>query len=206
MLDKSIDTIKKMKSHFNEESCIKKEPFIKLGEGQAPILNYNIPQTACFNTYGHQYSEPPPKMNLVRSYKLGGFARDMDDLGGSFGRFSLRIYVKGMVQDQDFNDLQFRKFHLNISEIGFRYIDEFSFNDNQDLGYRKHDINNPETPARFSITSSSGSIELKNSDYRRLRNRGLGLGRDFMLLTAPRYMSSKEGLKVKPNIIFFFKK
>ena len=37
------------------ESCIKKEPFIKLGSGQAPVLNYNIPQTACFTTYGSQF-------------------------------------------------------------------------------------------------------------------------------------------------------
>ena len=26
-----------------------------MGTGQAPVLNYNIPQSACFNTYGHQF-------------------------------------------------------------------------------------------------------------------------------------------------------
>lgn len=51
-----IDNIKtELENQFKPESCIKKEPFIKLGSGQAPVLDYNIPQTACFNTYGHQY-------------------------------------------------------------------------------------------------------------------------------------------------------
>ena len=31
-----------------------KEPFIKLGSGQGPTLNYNIPQEASFQTYGNQ--------------------------------------------------------------------------------------------------------------------------------------------------------
>lgn len=44
-----------MKLQLSEDSCMKKEPFIKLGSGQAPVLNYNIPQTACFNTYGNQF-------------------------------------------------------------------------------------------------------------------------------------------------------
>lgn len=33
-------------------SCISKEPFIKLGDGEAPILNYNLPQETCFKVYG----------------------------------------------------------------------------------------------------------------------------------------------------------
>lgn len=55
-----IDNIKtELENQFKPESCIKKEPFIKLGTGQAPVLDYNIPQTACFNTYGHQYVKGP---------------------------------------------------------------------------------------------------------------------------------------------------
>lgn len=51
-----IDNIKEeLANQFKPESCTKKEPFIKLGTGQAPVLDYNIPQTACFNTYGHQF-------------------------------------------------------------------------------------------------------------------------------------------------------
>ena len=55
MVNDFINDIKQMKEQLSEDSCIKKEPFIKLGTGQAPVLNYNIPQSACFNTYGHQF-------------------------------------------------------------------------------------------------------------------------------------------------------
>lgn len=54
MINEFIDDIKKLKEELSEDSCLKKEPFIKLGTGQAPTLNYNIPQSACFNTFGHQ--------------------------------------------------------------------------------------------------------------------------------------------------------
>ncbi len=54
MLDKSIDTLKKLKQTLSEESCNPKEPFIKLGTGKAPVLNYSIPQSACFTMYGTQ--------------------------------------------------------------------------------------------------------------------------------------------------------
>jgi hypothetical protein len=34
-------------------SCTReKDPFIKLGSGQAPVLNYNLPQRTSFTTYG----------------------------------------------------------------------------------------------------------------------------------------------------------
>lgn len=55
MINEFIDDINQLKESLSEESCNKKEPFIKLGTGQAPTLNYNIPQSACFNTYGHQF-------------------------------------------------------------------------------------------------------------------------------------------------------
>lgn len=42
-------------------SCISKEPFIKLGDGQAPILNYNLPQETCFNVYGRLPLSVPQK-------------------------------------------------------------------------------------------------------------------------------------------------
>lgn len=54
MINEFIKDIKKLKEELSEDSCVKKEPFIKLGTGQAPTLNYNIPQSACFNTFGHQ--------------------------------------------------------------------------------------------------------------------------------------------------------
>lgn len=152
------------------------------------------------------FEEAIPKLNFIRSYEIGGKFGDTDDLGGSFGRFSLRAYVKGIVQDQDLNDPNYRKFHLKISEIGFRYIDEFSFNGDQPLGRWKYDLNNPETPARTWATAPSSWIKLSNDDYRKLRNRGLGLGGDYILRTTNRYLTPTNGLKLKPYIIFFFRK
>jgi len=34
------------------DSCTKKEPFVKLGTGQAPVLDYNLPQQTCFTAVG----------------------------------------------------------------------------------------------------------------------------------------------------------
>ncbi len=55
MITDVIGKIKQMKEQLKEDSCVQKEPFIKLGSGKAPALNYNIPQSACFNTYGNQF-------------------------------------------------------------------------------------------------------------------------------------------------------
>lgn len=54
MLDRTLETLKQLQNELNNESCLPKEPFIKLGSGQAPTLNYNIPQEASFQTYGNQ--------------------------------------------------------------------------------------------------------------------------------------------------------
>lgn len=54
MLDKTLETFTQLQNILNNESCLPKEPFIKLGTGQAPTLNYNIPQEASFQTYGNQ--------------------------------------------------------------------------------------------------------------------------------------------------------
>ena len=54
MLDTTFATLNQLQESLNNESCLPKEPFIKLGTGQAPTLNYNIPQEASFQTYGNQ--------------------------------------------------------------------------------------------------------------------------------------------------------
>jgi hypothetical protein len=57
MLDKTLETLRQLQNELNNESCLPKEPFIKLGSGQAPTLNYNIPQEASFQTYGNQIAK-----------------------------------------------------------------------------------------------------------------------------------------------------
>ena len=54
MLNTTLDNLQLLRNELNQESCLPKEPFIKLGTGQAPTLNYNIPQEASFQTYGNQ--------------------------------------------------------------------------------------------------------------------------------------------------------
>ncbi len=147
------------------------------------------------------FNESNPKQNLVRSYTIGNVLGDLDDLGGSFGRFSLRTYIKGTVKDQNFQSPDYCKFFLNISEIGFRYIDEFSFKGEQSLGVWKHDIINSELPKRYS--NPDGWIKLTNADYQKLANRKLGIGKEFIIHTELGYLTN-NALQTPKDIIFFF--
>lgn len=45
-----IDSLNALNNAISQESCIPKEPFVKLEEGgQASILNYNLPQATCYD-------------------------------------------------------------------------------------------------------------------------------------------------------------
>lgn len=53
IINKPIDALQELKNAITQDSCIKKEPFIKLEEaGQASILNYNLPQATCYDATG----------------------------------------------------------------------------------------------------------------------------------------------------------
>ncbi|XZF13598.1 DUF6402 family protein [Chitinophagaceae bacterium MMS25-I14] len=158
------------------------------------------------HTFGNfNMDETPPKMNFVRSYVIGSAVGDKDDVGASFGRFSMRVYAKGAVTDQDFNSADYRQLYLKLTDVGYRFFDEFSFNDEQSLGYWNPDINKASEPARFSLTAGSGWVEIANKDYRRLRQRNIGLGGDFNLQTKLMYLSNSVISKTQ-NIIFFIQK
>jgi hypothetical protein len=50
MIEKPIEALQELKDAICQESCIPKQPFVKLEEtGQASILNYNLPQATCYN-------------------------------------------------------------------------------------------------------------------------------------------------------------
>jgi hypothetical protein len=49
MSDSSLGALQELKDAISQESCIPKPPFIELGEGNASILNYNIPQATCYS-------------------------------------------------------------------------------------------------------------------------------------------------------------
>ncbi|MEJ7607408.1 MAG: hypothetical protein WKF37_14370, partial [Bryobacteraceae bacterium] len=44
---------------MNKSGCEQKEPFIKLGDGTAPGLNYNLPQKSEFSVYSRIASGTP---------------------------------------------------------------------------------------------------------------------------------------------------
>ncbi len=60
MIENQIKILNELRDQLNNVSCLPKEPFMKLGKGNAPILNYNLPQSACFSTYG----DVPVDVNL----------------------------------------------------------------------------------------------------------------------------------------------
>ncbi len=52
MIADQIDNLQALREYLQDESCQAREPFIKLGAGSAPTLDYNLPQSISFSTYG----------------------------------------------------------------------------------------------------------------------------------------------------------
>lgn len=48
----SIRNLEVLKENLNSESCLKNKPLVDMGEGDAPGLDYNLPQSSSFSTYG----------------------------------------------------------------------------------------------------------------------------------------------------------
>lgn len=86
MLENSISSLDNLQNRLNDESCLPKEPFIKLGDGtQAPTLNYNLPESSSFSTYGDvplgidsnlftPEAKTPPGDNFFSRIQLAGDA------------------------------------------------------------------------------------------------------------------------------------
>lgn len=55
-----LESLQRMQQAIGMQSCPSKEPFIKLGKGQPPVLDYNLPQTTSFSTFGsiRKYVKP----------------------------------------------------------------------------------------------------------------------------------------------------
>lgn len=53
MIENPLQALQELKDAISQESCVPKEPFIKLElGGQASILNYNLPQSTCYDATG----------------------------------------------------------------------------------------------------------------------------------------------------------
>jgi hypothetical protein len=47
--------MQELSENLRGEGCLPKEPFMKLGKGNAPTLNYQLPQKTSFSFYGSHY-------------------------------------------------------------------------------------------------------------------------------------------------------
>ncbi|MEN9918202.1 MAG: hypothetical protein RL662_638, partial [Bacteroidota bacterium] len=79
------------------------------------------------------HSPTVQKNNLFVSISLGSALGALDDIGASFGRFSLRAYFKGELSYLNENDTKPSILHIN--EIATRFVDEFSFSENSSILY-----------------------------------------------------------------------
>lgn len=48
-----IRNIEVLRENLAQTSCVTKDAFMKLSDGKAPTLDYNLPQNSTFTTYGH---------------------------------------------------------------------------------------------------------------------------------------------------------
>lgn len=131
------------------------------------------------------------KENLFQSFSIGSAIGNFDDIGTALGRYSYRVYFKGVLnKNEDLN-----KWILNIESIGGRFIDEFSFNDNkewfnpvswksQSLGCWKHSVEEPSV-SRLKSPVFSSKICLENQDFLKLKEKakkkGVNIGGDFLI-------------------------
>jgi hypothetical protein len=52
MIDNQLENLQSLREYLQQESCQPQEPFIKLGQGNAPEIDYNLPESVSFSTYG----------------------------------------------------------------------------------------------------------------------------------------------------------
>ena len=48
-----IRNIEVLRENLAQTSCVTKDAFMKLSDGEAPTLDYNLPQSSTFTTYGN---------------------------------------------------------------------------------------------------------------------------------------------------------
>lgn len=53
MIENPLEALQELKDAISQESCVLKEPFVKLGIGTASILNYNLPQQTCYSAFAN---------------------------------------------------------------------------------------------------------------------------------------------------------
>jgi hypothetical protein len=58
-------TLQALREALTQSTCTPKQPLISLGGNSAPILDYNLPQSTCFTSYGHLKVDIPNNPSTI---------------------------------------------------------------------------------------------------------------------------------------------
>lgn len=111
-----IQAIEDLRATIEQESCAKKEPFIKLGSGNAPGLNYDIPQTSAFSSYAYRNIALDPLVfkNNAKLVPVGNYWAVIEDAenGHVAARFARNIQLQN---DNDVLSMDRAVFRNNLN-------------------------------------------------------------------------------------------
>ncbi len=150
--------------------------------------------------------------NYFQAFSIGSATGDLDDLGGSFGRFSIRLYINGTINKQEIVGYAGESFVLSINHIAYRAIDAFSFGElnkkgeleDQTLGAWKYDLIKPQVPERFTYNRENW-YKIENKTYRKLKERvNLNfIPKKFDLLTRLKTLNIPNDINPTEEIPFY---
>lgn len=67
MAQSTFDLLQNLSNSLQTASCLPQEPFMKLENGTAPILRYNLKQKSAFTSYGHFNVDLPESYFMANS-------------------------------------------------------------------------------------------------------------------------------------------
>ena len=71
-----IKNIEVLRENLAQTSCVTKDAFMKLSDGKAPTLDYNLPQNSTFTTYGHIQLDVDESAFIERATEIGQCGKD----------------------------------------------------------------------------------------------------------------------------------
>lgn len=71
-----IKNIEILRENLAQTSCVTRDAFMKLSEGKAPTLDYNLPQNSTFTTYGHIQLDIDPSFFIEKETSIDNVEKD----------------------------------------------------------------------------------------------------------------------------------
>jgi hypothetical protein len=131
----------------------------------------NLPFYVGLETHGTREFLEAGHFSIVGALGAGGCSFEVNDLVLTLGRFGLRLYVNGRIEQSKDKESSV-KGYLKIQAAGYRLIDRFGFDDEQTLGFWDGS----------GFRSDVGGIPLNNAVMRRFHTE-TGKGADFDVFT-----------------------